>query len=162
MYASAFGAIKGDTVGVVRTGESAYDRELEKWDRPRSQGGMRPDTFEAFPSMMYKAHQKANGQWAVNDPFDEGWGRRCQTIVRNDAEHRQHLEMGWRSSPADALELAERRQRDIADAAAERHFADQRLSEAARREAAQADAETNDHVPDIAAPKKRGRPAKTS
>lgn len=149
-------------MGVVRTGESAYDKELNKWDTPQRQGGMRPDTFQPFPAMLYKAHQKDNGQWSVNDPFDENWSRRCQMIVRDDTELRRQMEQGWRQSPSDALEYADRLQRAIADAAAERHYADQRLSDSARREAAAADAATNDHVPDIAAPKKRGRPAKVS
>lgn len=149
-------------MGVVRTGESAYDKELNKWDTPQRQGGMRPDTYQPFPAMLYKAHQKDNGQWSVNDPFDENWSRRCQMIVRDDTELRRQMEQGWRQSPSDALEYAERLQRAIADAAAERHYADQRLSDSARREAAAADAATNDHVPDIAAPKKRGRPAKVS
>lgn len=149
-------------MGVVRTGESAYDKELNKWDTPQRQGGMRPDTYQPFPAMLYKAHQKDNGQWSVNDPFDENWSRRCQMIVRDDTELRRQMEQGWRQSPSDALEYAERLQRAIADAAAERHYADQRLSDSARREASAADAATNDHVPDIAAPKKRGRPAKVS
>lgn len=149
-------------MGVVRTGESAYDKELNKWDTPQRQGGMRPDTYQPFPAMLYKAHQKDNGQWSVNDPFDENWSRRCQMIVRDDTELRRQMEQGWRQSPSDALEYADRLQRAIADAAAERHYADQRLSDSARREAAAADAATNDHVPDIAAPKKRGRPAKVS
>ena len=149
-------------MGVVRTGESAYDKELNRWDTPQRQGGMRPDTYQPFPAMLYKAHQKDNGQWSVNDPFDENWSRRCQMIVRDDTELRRQMEQGWRQSPSDALEYAERLQRAIADAAAERHYADQRLSDSARREAAAADAATNDHVPDIAAPKKRGRPAKVS
>lgn len=147
-------------MGVVRTGESAYDKEMDKWDAPKRLGGMKPDGYEAFPAMLYKAHQMDNGKWAVNDPFDENWSRRCQTIVRDDRELRTHLEQGWRQSPKDALDFAERLQQDIADAAAERHYADQRLSEKARREAAEVDASTNDHVPDIAAPKKRGRPGK--
>jgi len=149
-------------MGVVRTGESAYDKELNRWDTPQRQGGMRPDTYQPFPAMLYKAHQKDNGQWSVNDPFDDNWSRRCQMIVRDDTELRRQMEQGWRQSPSDALEYAERLQRAIADAAAERHYADQRLSDSARREAAAADAATNDHVPDIAAPKKRGRPAKVS
>jgi hypothetical protein len=149
-------------MGVVRTGESAYDKEMDKWDTPQRQGGMRPDTFQAFPAMLYKAHQRDNGQWAVNDPFDENWSRRCHMIVRDERELRQQLDNGWRPTPQEALEYANRFQQAIADAAAERHFADQRLSEKARREAAAADAETNDHVPEIAAPKKRGRPAKVT
>ena len=148
-------------MGVVRTGESSYDKELNKWDTPQRQGGMRPDTFQAFPSMLYKAHQRDNGQWAVHDALDENWSRRCQLIVRDDAELRRSLEQGWRATPQEALAYADRFQQAIADAAAERHFADQRLSELARREAAAADAATNDHVPDVPAPKKRGRPAKS-
>jgi len=148
-------------MGVVRTGESAYDKELMKWDTPQSQGGMKPDTFQPFPTMVYKAHQRDNGQWAVSDPFDENWSRRCYVIVRDDAEMRRHLDNGWRHTPAEALEYAERHQRAIADAAAERHFADQRLSEKARREADAADAASNEHVPDVPAPKKRARATAT-
>jgi len=148
-------------MGVVRTGESAYDKEFVKWDTPQSQGGMKPDTFQPFPAMLYKAHQRDNGQWAVSDPFDENWIRRCYLIVRDDAEMRRHLDNGWRPTPAEALAYAERHQRAIADAAAERHYADQRLSESAQREAAAADAATNDHVPDVPAPKRRARATAT-
>lgn len=147
-------------MGVVRTGESSYDKEMDKWDTPRRLGGMKPDGYEAFPAMLYKAFQLDNGKWAVNDPFDENWSRRCQMIVRDDRELRMQMDQGWRQTPADALAYAERLEEEIANAAAERHYADQRLSDKARREAADVDASTNEHVPDIAAPKKRGRPTK--
>lgn len=147
-------------MGVVRTGESSFDKEMDKWDTPRRLGGMKPDGYEPFPQMLYKAHQLENGKWAVNDPYDENWSKRCQVIVRDERELTRQLEQGWRPSPTEAVDYAERVQEEIANAAAERHYADQRLSDKARREAAAIDAESNEHIPDIAAPKKRGRPAK--
>jgi uncharacterized protein YdiU (UPF0061 family) len=155
-------------MGIVRTGESTYDKEMAKWDLPRSLGGMRPDGYEPFPKMVYKAAQQDNGKWTCSlqvwsddeRPAAEAWLRRCQKLVRSDAEYRDALNDGWRDSEPEAVEHAHKVQTAIADAAAERHFRDARMSEKAQREAAAADAASEAHVPEIPVASKRGRPRK--
>lgn len=156
-------------MGIVRTGESTYDKEVAKWDLPRSLGGMRPDGYEPFPKMVYRAQQADNGKWTCSlqvfseddRPAAEAWLRRCQKLVRSDAEYREALNDGWRDSEPDAIRHADDVQRKIADAAAERHFHDARMSEKAQREAAAADAASDTHLPEIPETKKRGgRPRK--
>lgn len=156
-------------MGIVRTGESTYDKEMAKWDTPRSLGGMRPDGYEPFPKIVYKAHQADNGKWVCSlsvwsdedRAAAEAWQRRCQRLVQSEGDYRAALNDGWRDTPVDAEAYAQKIQTEIADAAAERHYRDARMSEKAQREAAAADAASDAHVPDIPAAKKRGgRPRK--
>jgi len=147
---------------VVQSPDSEYARETSKWDLPKRQGGFNANGFEAFPVMVYKAHQRENGKVMCGDPLAtvgdaeaEAFSRSCQLSVRGPEElERAHRE-GWADSPEAALAAYERAQIDIADTAAKRHFSDQRMSAQAQAEAAVADASTHEHVADVPAPKKR-------
>lgn len=139
--------------------DSEEGKELARWDRPKSQGGMRPDSFEAFPKMLYRAQERA-GRATLGDPSDEASMRACQRVVRDEYELRAAKNDGWRETPAEALEYHEYLKKGIADEAARRHFRDSKMSEAAQAEAAEADASTAEHLPVIPEKRRVGRPRK--
>lgn len=149
-------------MGVVLNPDSELAIEQAKWNKPYR--------YEPFPRMLYLAHEHANGKVQCGDPRvamgdqeAEAFTRRCQRIVRSEQEMGLAIENGWRESPDDAIALVEGAKRDVSTAAAERHFADQRLSPKARAEAAEVDAATDAHVADVPAPKRRrGRPSKVA
>lgn len=155
-------------MGIVHNPESEYSKECEKWNTPRRMGGKRPDSPEYFPAMLYKAHAKENGTIAVIDnplayreeirQIDaEAFNRKCQFVVRDQYEKDRAVAQGWRETPAEALEAYEQAQIAIGDAAAERLYADQRMSAQAKAEAKAADEATHEHVGDVPAPKKAPR-----
>ena len=169
--------------GLAINPHSAYARELKKWDTPKRQGGYGPDGYEEYDRMLYKArnengkaevHRMPPPRWAFQPGIngDKEWDnailvaeeftKRCQIIVKNDDEKANMLSRGWCLTSDEALESFEREQQAIGDAAAEREFRDQGMTEKARREAAAADAATHAHVADIPAPKKRGPRARVT
>jgi len=138
---------------VIITPESELGKEMAKWNKPYR--------FEPFPQMLYRAQRRTDGVVLVLDPNDETFSRSCWLVVHDERERQRELERGWRESPAEALALFEARACDIADEAARRAAADQRMSEKAQAEAAAADAATPEHVPEVPqAPRRRGRPPK--
>lgn len=169
-------------MGVVRTGESEYDKELAKWNTPKRDGGYGPDGYEHFPLMLSKAQKQLNGQYAVHQmppsrysflPGPQGDGewtqaivmaeeftRRCQRTVRNQQEYDRALTDGWVYGQDKALEAAQGFEKDIADAAAMRAWSDRNMGDVARREAAAADAATSEHLPELPVKRGRGRPKK--
>lgn len=166
---------------VLRSPESEYEKEMQKWNTPKRLGGYGPDGYEHFPLMLSKAQKQPNGQYAVHQmppprwqfppgvegdaAFDqacrraEEFTRACQLTVRNQHEHDRAVAQGWVLGQEKALEEAQKWEKAIADAAAHRHYEDRNMSEAAQREAAAADNATTDHVAEV--PRKRGRPKKT-
>lgn len=153
---------------VLHNPESSYSLELEKWNRPKREGGMNADGFEAFPAMLYKAHQKTTGQVAVLDnPLAyrtdaeqieaTAFATRCQKIVKDQYEKDRATAQGWYETPEAAMAGYEREQIAMAQAAAERHATDQRMSAQAKAEATAADEATHEHVGDVPAPKKAPR-----
>lgn len=164
-------------MGIVRTGETEYDRELARWNTPKRLGGHGPDGYERFPQMLYKAFRHDNGQTMCMEPpplvhmflsmpeflraeaVAKAFTDKCQTTVRNEAEYDRARAEGWRDTSAEAIAHFEAMQREIADAAAEEQFRVRRMGEKARGEFDAAQASTDAHVPDLPAPKKRpGRP----
>jgi len=141
---------------------SLYTKEFRKWDRPKSQGGMRPDHREEFPRMVYKASKRVGGPFICVDPTDEAFSGRNQLIVGNEAELDRAVNQGWRFTPQEAVDHATSLEDAVSIAAAERIQRDRKMGEKAREEAEAADAATADHLPEIPEqPKaKRGRPRK--
>lgn len=163
---------------------SAYSKEMRRWNRPRGTfedgvEGMNAPRYEPFPKMLYKAAQLPTGTVRCMEPppdprdyadmklyerdliLAENFNRQCYRIVKSEAELVQAIKEGWRDSPKEALEYFEACASAIADAAAERAYADQRLSERAQAEMAAAEAETGVHLPEGPPMlRKRGRPAK--
>jgi hypothetical protein len=162
--------------------QSNYGREMRKWDRKKRDGGMNADGFEKFPMMLHCARQSEGGKWVTAKPepdFDEtyrneaAWDRACKAVMRfNETCQRYVYDQaeyervrgngeGWRDTPTEALAYREHLEREVATEAAARAQRDKRMSPAARAEAAEADAETIDHVP-VIPEKRRGRPRKVA
>lgn len=157
-------------MGIVINPESEYAKELHKWNTPKREGGYGANGYEAYPRMLYKAMQKANGQYACMEmppprwsfpggiDGDNAWGAAiasaeaftaaCQMTVRSEDEERQAKNSGWRNSPIAALDFAHQVEKDIANAAAEANFAAMRMSEKAQTERKKRDADTHKHVPE--------------
>lgn len=158
-------------MGVVVTPESELGKEMAKWEKPYR--------FQMFPKMVYRAAKDRTGKtcsikgdpapWGYADPAqfqrdcDEvaQWNKSNQRIVQNEDEERAALNDGWRPTPVEALEAFEAREQAIGNAAAERAFRDRSMSEKAQREAASADAEAFEHLPEIPRTPTRGRPRKS-
>jgi hypothetical protein len=155
-------------MAIVRNAEptTAMEKELDRWDRPKRDGGMNADGYEPFPKMVYKANQLENGKVAVFDMAAiygtdlnvvtraEAFNKRCELIVHNQHELDRAMADGWRGSPKEALDYHEGLQQDIAKAAAEAAYTVQRMSDKAQREYQQADEATEHPVTDVAAPKR--------
>jgi|TARA_R100000963_G_C4620945_1_gene88461 hypothetical protein len=152
---------------VIHNPDSAYSRENARWDLPKREGGFNANGFEAFPTMLYKAFARENGKVMCGDPLvaigeaqAESFARKCQLIVQDQAELETAVKRGWAETPDAALERYEQDKVDLATAAAERHFSDQRLSASAQAEAKAADEATHEQVADVPVRRKRGRPKK--
>lgn len=174
-------------MGVVFNPAGEYAAELRKWEQHHTQysidvdGESRPGNPEskrsafdrAFPKMLYMAHKNSGGQYCtgeVPDPYaDDNAQRRaaelskkCQKIVRNEDELIKALNQGWRVLQEDAIAYAEEREIARAQATAERHFSDKKMSAKAQAEAAAHDAATFEQQPEVPRTpiKRRGRPVK--
>jgi hypothetical protein len=154
-------------MGIAYNPDSAYSREMDRWNATKRDGGFNVNGFEPFPAMLYKAFARENGKVECGDPRTaageaqaETFARKCQLIVRDqEGLDKAHM-AGWSDTPDEALVRYETDQVEVATATAERHFSDQRLGAAAKAEASVADAATHEQVPDVPARRKRGRPAK--
>lgn len=154
---------------MVISPESDIAKEYAKWETPRSQGGMRPDTFEPYPRMLYQAQMRRGKVVCMDAPMAyptdaeqlevESFNRRCTRIVRSESEYQQAKGVGWFDTAQQAIDAKEKEQQDIANLAAERAFHDQRMSAQAREEVKAVEQQTHEHVVDVVAKKKpRGRP----
>ena len=157
-------------MAIVHNPDSDYAREVEKWNQPTTNGGFGAARFEEYPLMVFKAFKRDNGRVMCGDPLatvgdaeSEAFSRSCQLIVRNNDERDRAMDDGWSVAPDKAIEKYELDMRYIAEVTAQRHFADQGLSDLAKAEATQADAATHEQVPAVPitpVKRKRGRPRK--
>lgn len=174
-------------MGIQRSSESEYEREMARWNTPRNREvpgqpgvyGFGPVGIEKYPQMLYKAFRDDNGQIKCMEPppplhmylsmpeyqraeaIAKAFTDKCQTTVRSDGEYEKARSEGWRDTVALALEHAHALEREIADAAAEEQYRVRKMSPKAQAELAQANAETDAHVVEVPVPKKKpGRPAK--
>ena len=85
----------------------------------------------------------------VGDAEGEAFSRSCQLIVKNNNERDRAMGDGWSIAPDKAIEKFERDMQSIAEVTAQRHFADQGLSDLAKAEATKADAATHAQVPAV-------------
>jgi hypothetical protein len=154
-------------MGIVYNPDSAYAREMDRWNAPKREGGFNANGFTPFPAMVYKAFARENGKVACGDPRTaageaqaETFARKCQLTVRDQDELDKAYRAGWSETPDEAIVRYETDQVTVAAATAERHFSDQRLGASAQAEAAAADEATHEQVPDVPVRRKRGRPTK--
>jgi hypothetical protein len=138
---------------VLYSPESAIAKELAKWNGPYA--------HQPFPRMVYRAMRTDDGSVVVTHP-EPAVASQCQLTVKDQAELQRALESGWREHPDEAKALLESRRRKVADEAAHRAWDDRNMSDAAKAEAAQAEAAAGiDHVPEVKA-KRRGRARKVA
>lgn len=153
-------------MSLIITPESDLGKELARWNKPYDPS----DPRNQFPKMLYQAVKRKDGTPSVGEVDDstcggttgaaEAFNRRCQLIVKSEQEEREALGRGWRLSPADALARFEEKERSIANAAAHRAYEDRNMSDAAKAEAAAADAATEEHLPEVPVKRGPGRPRK--
>ena len=145
--------------------ESNNAKELKKWDLPRRQGGMRPDSPEEYPRMLYKAQPDpstpsgilkvrldadvfhANGRDI--QLYAEEFNRRCQTIVKNEEECQKYIKGGWRKTMSEAMEYVREQENAVAVAAAHRNYEDRNRTEPAKREIEAAEASTHKNFGEV-------------
>lgn len=155
--------------GIAIVPGSHYAKYMEKFEQYPSKYGQQPGNpyvYRPFPKMLYKAH-RVNGSpvclGAPPDPlmFDNPahynraseqamrFSESCQMTVRDEVEMQKAMEMGWRESPADAIEFLVAKDRNISQHDAHREYEDQGMSEVARAEvAAVKDASGGEPVPE--------------
>lgn len=146
--------------GIVHNPSSAYSREMAKWEmgyspygppgRPREVYG-----HDQWPAMFYKmSRSKTNGDFVVEH---------YQTAA-DEAEGRNLYSLGYYKGQVEAIQAIEAAEQAAAVAAAERAFAEQRMSEKAKAEARRADEATGAHVGEVPVTpiRPRGRPRKVA
>ena len=101
-------------------GLTDYAKEIARWNQPF--------VYREFPKMLYRGRTVA-GRVDVE-----------HRTVTTEGEETLALEQGWRPSPVDATAAETQRQEAVGTAAAERAYADRRMSASAQAEAAAADA----------------------
>lgn len=145
-------------MSVLIAPDTPYGKELWRWEHHQGEGhptdptirGMRPQHFQAYPAMLYRATQK--NPWK----FDE------QVVADEVAERLavgQGFVAGGKQAAADEFD---RRQLALAVAAAERNFSDRHVSEKARAEIHAAEQASSRHLGEIPEQpiKRRGRKPK--
>ena len=154
-------------MAIILNPDSEISREMQQWNTQKRHGGKNANGFEPFPTMLYKAFARDNGKVmcgdplaAVGDPVGEAFSRSCQLIVQSEYERDNAVRDGWSLSPDLAMDKYERDMRGIAEVTAQRHYADQGMSELAKIEAKQADDATHEQVPSLPSKRKAGRPKK--
>jgi hypothetical protein len=141
--------------GIVVVPGSNYAKEMAKHEQFPSKYGETPGNpyvYRPFPKMVYKAElwqgkpvcMAAVDANAYINPSEQlraeeaarAFSERCQRTVNDQMEYQRAMEAGFRESPTEAVEYLEAKQRAIADAAAERNYADRNMGDKARAEAA--------------------------
>ena len=159
-------------MAVIITSSSDYGKELAKWEmfpQPWAPSPGRPFMQREFPFMVYKAHLRPDGKVSVGEGDDrvlggapgaaEQFTYRCQRIVNDESELERALSEGWRKSEKDALEQQEKLTRAMEKEAAHRAHDDRNMSEAAKKEAAEADAAVPTHVAEVPEKPRLHKPA---
>jgi len=150
-------------MAMIITAESELGKELAKWNVKRP--------FSPFPRMLYMARRRPDGVPSTGEVDDkifggqpgaaETWSNGCYRVVEDEDEQRKAMSLGWRFTPAEAMERFHEKELTLANQAAMRAYEDRNMSAAAKAEAAEAEASTEEHVAEIPeAPKKRGRTTK--
>jgi|SRR6266853_6755698 len=122
--------------------DSDYAKERRKWEADHTQFGPggRPFVFREYPLMLYRAKRRPEGG---KDPILENF------TVEDEQQERNMLSRGWVRGPDNAVKALEASEQGLAQAAAERAYADQRMSEKAKAEATAVDDTTVQHLGEI-------------
>lgn len=142
-------------MGVVLPPETAYAKEMAKWEAyPSKFGpGQRPYTYREFPKRLYLAGRPTTNKIEIID---------AQT-ARDEQEEQNLLSRGFHFGQDKAIAAIEHEQAVHGALAAERNFEIKhgRISEKAAAEVRAAEAEHPGHLPEVPVTpiRKRGRPA---
>lgn len=123
-------------MAIVRTGESEYDKEMAKWDKPYR--------FEPFPKMVYRAI-KVNGAVTVFS-VDGEHDRQTTRTVKSEHELAAALSEGWHPSPQDAYNAMQLRDQQHSDDAAVVNYEVSKMSKKAQKDFAAQAAATDKHL----------------
>ena len=128
-------------MSILYSPDSDYARERAKWEcypTVYSQTpGRNPSMFTEYPLMIYRAKRPPQGG---KEPIIE------HVIVQDEQEERNMASRGFVRGPDHAVEALEASERELARAAAERAYSDQRMSDKAKAEAVAADESTIAHL----------------
>ena len=125
-------------MGIVRTGETEYERELAKWDKPY--------VYQPFPKMVYKAI-KVNGAITVLSLEGEH-DQKCTKTVANERELASALSSGWHPDPKAAYDAMAHADDKHADDAAVVAYEASKMGPKAKREYKRRSAATDKHIVD--------------
>lgn len=142
-------------MAMLFTPDSSYAVERRKWEAHHTEYGPpgRPYTFQDYPLMIYKATRPSSGGTPILD----------QHIVEDEQQERNMRSRGFVRGPDHAVEMLEQSERELATAAAERAYQEQRMSAQAKEEAATVDEHTISHlgeIPETPIRRGPGRPRK--
>src|SRR6266446_3296792 len=129
-------------MAVMWSQDSEYAKERRKWESQDTQFGSagRPFVYAEYPLMLYRAKRRPEGG---KEPLLEHF------TVEDEQQERNMQSRGWVRGPDNAIKALEDSERGLAQAAAERVYADQRMSEKAKQEAAKVDEATISHLGEI-------------
>jgi hypothetical protein len=144
--------------GIVHNPASAYAREMAKWEmgyspygppgRPREVVG-----HQRWPAAFYRmSRSKTNGDFVIEE-----------FLLAESERHAAELESrGFREGRAAAQGYVEELEQAVAEAAAERNYADRNMSEKAKAISAAAEDAVSGHLGEVPRTpvKPRGRPKK--
>ena len=128
-------------MGVMWSQDSGYATERRRWETTHTEFGPpgRSLVFQEFPLMVYRAKRAETGGKPILEHH----------IVGNEQEERNLLSRGFVRGPEQAIARLEYQEQELARAAAERAYADQRMSDKAKQEAAAVDESTIAHLGEI-------------
>lgn len=122
-----------------------------------------PYEYRPFPAVMYRGTAEGGRSLSASEQAELEEHGRYSRLVQTEAERRELLARGWAETPDGVKSAQTKLDEAVAQAAAERAYDDQRMSQKARAEFHAADvANGDDHLLDLPAPKKRGRPKKVT
>ena|SRR5947207_9790949 len=121
--------------------DSEYARERCRWETTHTQFGPpgRAAVYQEFPLMVYRAKRAETGGKPILEHH----------IVNDEQEERNLLSRGFVRGPEQAIARLEYGEQELARAAAERAYAEQRMSDRAKQEAAKVDESTIQHLGEI-------------
>ena len=128
-------------MGMLWSPDSDYSKERRKWESTHTEFGPpgRPAVFSELPLMVYRAKRAETGGRPVLEHH----------IVGDEQEERNMLSRGFVRGPEQAIARLEYGEQELARAAAERAYAEQRMSDKAKQEAAAVDESTISHLGEI-------------
>lgn len=153
---------------------SPHSKEMQKHEQFPSKYGANPGNpykYRPFPKAMYRAQLVGGVARCMAAPpephqFDNeeayrrakmqavAFDRECYQTAQDEQEMQRLMESNWRPTQAEAIAVLEGKEKNRSTATAEREYADQHMSDAAKREIRKAKDEVGgEHLPEI--PRKR-------